>query len=380
MSETASNAPDIFKTSGEVVLSPVSAVAITKNRYILPDGKNTIATVIKPTKRAKFDLRIDSRFVDRGIVLDNRRLISQSGTKNDWNAESVGIKPEDFIHGDNPALALDPTNAGWQKEALWVNNGEPVLIANDKGNLSGDFDIFGLTQEGEWTTEKVRFSHGKPESQDGERIKNFRLGFDIPIILRDGSVLPMEDYIGHPRLLADARNIFNYGVADNLQGEFWQLIRPYLAETRSATSRLQKRSLIVTSAVVPEQDTERLKRIIDESGMKDTFFVRRNPDIPERSQLLIKGELPLNRIPLFGIGYDTGHNLVIVSFDGRQKESAGATLHEASYIMKDSGIITGGLGSAGGDVAVVDNKGNILNSPSSADRKSRPVPSILMIY
>lgn len=178
-----------------------------------------------------------------------------------------------------------------------------MLIKNDQGVLTGEFDVIGL-KNGKWESEHVSFKDGNPDEQSTENMHGMEAGFSLPLMVKDGEVVPLMEYVSDPRLLADARNVFNYGVKEGLQGEFWQLIRPFLAETSASTSRLQKGSLLVTSAEVPDADTARLSEIIEESSMDDTFFIRRNPQKPEKAQLLIMGKLPLNRIPLFGIGYD----------------------------------------------------------------------------
>jgi exopolysaccharide biosynthesis protein len=95
------------------------------------------------------------------------------------------------------------------------------------------------------------------------------------------------------------------------------------------------------------------------------------------SRIAIVKRLPKNRIPVFGLGYDNEHQLVVVCIDGRKPgTSAGATLEEAAYIMSENDIINGFIGSAGGDVVVATNSSRLLNIPSSVNRT---VSSVLTI-
>jgi hypothetical protein len=42
--------------------------------------------------------------------------------------------------------------------------------------------------------------------------------------------------------------------------------------------------------------------------------------------------------------------------------------------------MTGGIGSAGGDVAIVTHRGNILNRPANKENQTRPVPAVLILH
>src|SRR5689334_19997668 len=113
MTEISIARPEVpHRISSREIPSTVRGIEITSSIFGLPDGKSTKVTVIKSSPSAKIGLRVDPRFTDQGIELDNSRLINQPGTQSSWNGETVGIRPEDFIKDDEvPTIAFDPTNA-----------------------------------------------------------------------------------------------------------------------------------------------------------------------------------------------------------------------------------------------------------------------------
>jgi len=361
---------------GEIKPGEIPTCDVTKMTYVFSDGKQTKVTVLRPSSAASFQILIDPRFTERGIVLDNKRLISQPATQKAWQGETVGKPPEEFVQTVGAERnAFHPTNALWQTEAFYVKDGHLEFVGNDKDVITGNFTVLGY-KDGQWGIHNVSLNNGQPDEEHAQALQDMKVGFDIPLLVKDGEVQPLETYIGHPRLLADYRNVFDFAAGKQLPAEYWLHIRSLLPQTEEEGKRLLHAESVVTDSegVLGPTEVAKLKKIIAEFGLDNTLKI---DELGDATRLQIASKLPFNRIPLFGIGHDAKNNLVVVAIDGRQTNSAGATLEEAAMIMKDNGIINGGLGSAGGDVWIVGKDNHTVNSPSL--QNSRPVPSVLVI-
>jgi hypothetical protein len=105
------------------------------------------------------------------------------------------------------------------------------------------------------------------------------------------------------------------------------------------------------------------------------------------TRVVFGGGLPRVRLPLFALGAQAGGSLVVVAIDGRQPGLPGGRIEDAATLLAEHGAITGGLGSAGGDVCLVERTAEntrYLNRPSTGGMLtnqgvSRPVPSLMLI-
>lgn len=358
---------------------PVGACVVEKDKVRLED-KERLITTIKAPREASVDLAWDPFFHKKGIVTEpGSLLISQGETQKLWG-KPVGTSPEDFLanyKGD--VLGVCPSNANWQLGAFLIKEGE--VFSPDR-NLTGPLETIGLTKEG-WTSRVLDFEDGKPINPS--TIAQMRVGFSMPLILKEGQVVPLEGIIGDPRLTADLRNVVDFADGKKLPSDFWLLLRRLLPASGVAGKRLIKeRSVVVRrEGAMTDEEIQKFQQIIRDNNLTTLAL-----DVRQKApRLVFRGKLPIQRIPVVGVGYDNKGQLIVTAVDGRQEGSAGASISELAEIMQAKGAVTAGLGCAGGDVTVVlktkEGAFEILNSPSNLDkdrnRVTRLEPSQLVL-
>lgn len=324
--------------------------------------------VVQPDIRPR--LCLDSRFSDRGMVRGGR-LLDVAATEALWG-EVPGRRPEDWLAIEDPGtIGFCPTNWGWQHGA-WLF--EEHRLRGACGDVPPEEPLWMLC----WSPDR-----GWYESRErlcGESEAPY-LGLEMPQILRDGASRPLRSLLDHDRLLSDLRNVFDFadGRGSELDPKFWVALRRVLPGTSSAA-----RTLIDGGSVRVEVDQEapEIRELCAMVAAANLPGVQAADDA-----LIFSGPLPMARLPLFAIGAQEQGALVVVAMDGRQRGAPGATIEEAAVLMRDHGAATGGLGSAGGDVCLVErtaDKMRYLNHPSSPGSASgagisRPVPSLILI-
>ena len=204
----------------------------------------------------------------------------------------------------------------------------------------------------------------------------------MPAIVRDGRPVARSEWIVHPRLLADLRNAFDFahGRGTELDPELWVELRKALPET-AASALLLERGLGCRERRALA-DPDRLRRLLAAAELEHVRVV----DGDGAAELEVEGPLAATRLPLLGIGITADGDLDWTVVDGRRADVPGATLAELSRLMVERGVVTGGLGSAGGDVAVVmrtESGVELLNTPSTVDPTTgravtRRVPALLV--
>lgn len=324
-------------------------------------------------------LRIDARFAARGIVTSGR-LIDLAATEARWG-EPVGRFPEEWLaDAAEGAMAVCPTNFGWQREALLVERGRLVSLPEDRLR-SGVVSLFGR-RYGRWEATELRLVGGSAAATDAALLRGFDVALEAPAIVREGAPVSSDEWIVHPRLLADLRNAFDFahGRGTELAPELWIELRKALPESAASALALaggrgcrERRRLA---------DPARLRSLLADARL-DHISVR---DAGEVAEIEIRGPLPPTRLPLLGIGVAADGALDLTAIDGRRPGRPGATIAELARIMVERGVVHGGLGSAGGDVAVVQRTraGSALrNVPSTFDSRtgrfvSRRVPAVLI--
>lgn len=337
-------------------------------------------TVVRALPGANFGVVYDEKLVKEGMVAGpGGLLINQEATASHWG-RAAGRFPKEFIESlPEGTVGVCPSNFGWQKGAFLIERGQLILIENDRGEISGKFGVIGCRQN-VWETTEVELKDGKVVSPAG--LKGIT-GFSIPLILKDGKVVSLEEIISDPRLMGDLRNVFDFGPVEGVPGEFWGLLRDFLPTMAIAGKRLAKGKPAGTAIRGLDEDkVAKFKAIIEGNENLRKLIEIKSPK-SGLTIMVIKDKLPLNRIPVVGVGFGQEGKLIVIAADGRQEGSAGLTIEELAELMRQEGAVTAGLGCAGGDVAVVaktDKEGfEILNSPSSKDHKTRPVPSVLTI-
>ncbi len=355
---------------------------ITRKETVFLDKEKgkipVLYTVVRVSPEALFGITYDEELAIRGIKTGaGEVLIDQEATKLSLGREA-GRLPEVFIK-DYPegTVAICPSNFGWQKDAFLIVKGQLTVLNNDREKINGKFGVIGLSQN-KWESTETELKKGKVVSP--QNFDRFEIGLSLPLILKDNRIFPLEEIIGDSRFLADLRNVVDFGAGKKLPNEFWLYLRALLPTVKVAGKRLvEGRQVVVRRLGVSLKETKSLATIIKNNQLEKWLRIDTRRGIP---RLAVMSKLSLSRIPVFGIGFNQERQLIVVAVDGRQEKSAGVTVEELAQLMKKEGAVTAGLGSAGGDVAVVvkTEKGiEILNSPSNRDHKTRLVPSVLTI-
>lgn len=319
-------------------------------------------------------LVVDQRFVTERVVLSGS-LIDQPATSRAWGTQPVGEYLEDRLPDNQTSIGICPTNFGWQERAYVWSQGELLGLRGDRPtqllwmltwNLSGWSSI---RDDAEGIRRKLQT---EPNA----------VALETVALVEQGQAVPLETILEHPRALADLRNIFDFahGAGLQLPSRFWQLLRKVMPSTYAQAQALIKGKNLEIS-LHPQLNLEEiaeLRSLVSHAHLGDKLQV-------EDDLLRYKGSWPMQRLPLFGLGCREDGWLVIVAVDGRQKLLPGATVEELGRLMIHYGVTEAGLGSAGGDVAIVfKHAANItlINTPSNRDNASgkpttRRVPSSL---
>jgi hypothetical protein len=366
----------------------IGSSAITRERLSLKTGSSVMITTLVAAEDSKYNLLIDPRFSSRSIALEpGGWLIDQDATTRQWDNKPAGMKPESFLETSEvpkESVAIPPTNFGWQRGAFMVKDGNPVLLLNDRQSLSGHFDVIGLI-DNKWGSTRVEFKQGMVAKEHGLPLGKMQVGFSLPLILEEGKVIPQMNIWqnGDPRAIADPRNFVDLSGGKSVPPEFWLLARKFMPDRPSAARRVTQegRAAVIRAPDVQKEDAIRFSEIIKSCKLEHIWQIVQGQG--EGVRVVIRAILPPNRIPVIGIGFTNDRKLIVTAIDGRQRDSVGSTIEELAQIMKDRGAVYAGLGSAGGDVAVVakTEKGTeILNSPANKESSTRLVPSVLVIH
>lgn len=347
------------------------------------DGSPLAVVHVRVPRAVVPELCIDERFAEIGIATSGR-LIDLAATTARWGTP-VGRFPEELIE-DAPvgAVGVCPTNFGWQRESFLVDRGRVVALHEDRNVLRGRFLVLGRDPE-RWRARAIELDGGEPrDAVDAAALADLVVGLEMPQIVRDGRPVPRSEWIAHPRLLADLRNAFDFahGRGPELDPALWVELRKALPET-AASALLLDRGLGCRERRVLA-DPERLRRLLAAAGLAHV----RVHDMPGAVEIEIDGPLAATRGPLVGIGISAEGDLHATAVDGRRRDFPGATIQELARLLADRGVVTGGLGSAGGDVAVVVKSESgvaIANTPSTIDPATgrgltRRVPALLVVW
>ncbi len=129
-----------------------------------------------------------------------------------------------------------------------------------------------------------------------------------------------------------------------------------------------QRVVVARNDALTDEELEEFSEIVKQSGLEEYTRIDKSNRI-DRPRLTIVKPLPLQKLPLVGIGIDDQNRLMLVTIDRRQLENPGVTIKELAIVLKENGAVTVGLGSAGGDVAFLlksQGKISVLNSPSNS--------------
>ena len=344
----------------------------------------------------RVELRVDPRFLDPGPIFAGP-LIDPEATARRFGG-TPGRRPEDWL-GDPPvapgAVAFCPTNFGWQHQAWLRWRGAFLTVPGDTVGAGPRAWLVrhrqgwcALDVPGEGVAPDVAWSRAAREA--GLDPAGIALGLAMPALVRAGEAMGIESLAGHPRLLGDPRNVIDFSGAEVRGYErppaYWAALRRLLPRDSATLQALLRGELcpwrvadlppgILAAAVaqVCEHAPEILRaEIVDGSA-------RLTPRVP----------LPPARLPLIGFGLRPDRGLVVVAASGRRAEVPGMTLAELAERLVQSGAETGWLGSAGGDVTVVQSTAAGIEFPGRAAAAtaaeneavtSREVPALLVAY
>jgi hypothetical protein len=352
----------------------VAGIEIQRGRRRSEAGVELAFTIVRVASGVHPQLCLDERFHREGIVLGGR-LVDQAATAERWGGP-VGRHPEEWLEAAPAgAIAFCPTNWGWQKGA-WLFEGERVL------NLPGDTPAGQRLWALGWSAEAAGGWRGVEGIAAKIQETALSAGMEMPQLVRAGSRKPLADLLDHPRLRADFRNVFDFGDGrgPELPPELWVLLRKVLPATAEAGGVLLNGGDIqVSLEELGAEGAERLLRLLCEERLSRISLAT--------DSLVIHGPLPPARIPVFALGARPDGTLIVVAFEGRRHGTPGATIEEAADFLVREGVDSGGLGSAGGDVALVRRTASgteLLGTPSNRDARSgapvsRRVPGVLLL-
>lgn len=349
---------------------PAAGVEIEEGCTATLGGVVHVFTRLRVAPDARARLAIDERFCRHGIVKGGT-LLDQVATERVWGAP-VGRRPESWLAAEPPGtLAFCPTNWGWHEGCWFLDEGAWVGLPDD--HPQGSLWMLGTDDAG-W-----RAFSGEP---DALRAAAPACGMEMPCIVEDGCPRPLHFLLSHARLRADFRNVFDFaaGRGPALPPEFWVLLRKLLpTEELAARIFLEGGAIELPLDNLASVDAERLARLVRAAELPAVQI--------HGDHLRVAGPLPKARLPVFGLGASEAGELIVVAVQGRSEEHPGATIEELARLLIDAGAVSGGLGSAGGDVAVAERTASgsrLRNRPSNRDRRtgepvSRRVPAVLVI-
>jgi hypothetical protein len=350
-------------------------------RALGSDGSALGFLHLRVSAATRASLRVDERFAERGIETSGA-LIDLAATTARW-AAPVGCFPEDLLAGTPiGTVGLCPTNFGWQHGAFLIDRGRLVTVCGDR-SLDGEFLVIGRDESG-WGAHTIALAGGRPaRPADADRVGRLAVGLESAPIVRGGRALPRREWVVHRRLLADLRNCFDFalGRGTELDPDLWVELRKALPRDAASARALEcggdareRRALA---------DPARLRRLLAAARL-DHITVH---DEGDHSVVVVRGPLPATRLPLVGVGVTAAGDLDVTVADGRRADCPGATIEDLAHAMAARGVATGGLGSAGGDVAVLEQTRSgpeLRNVPSTVDPATglavtRRVPALLAI-
>ena len=368
---------------------------ILRERLVREDGSPIMVTTVSTSEGTDSTLLVDDRFRHQAIVLEpGGLLIDQKATTLAWQGNPAGMQPEkaleDSFLSDN-ILAVPPTNFGWQKGAFMIEDGLPLSLENESYELSGCYEVIGQVN-GKWTSLEVVFEQGRLTPDSYGLVLNMRLGFSTPLILKKGEIVSQMAIWerGDPRALADPRNFVDLAAGKKVTNDFWRLVRKFMPGSKAAVRRVTRegRSSVSKLQGVSREDIKAFSEALGQAGLEKSWeIVEGSQGKPPR--VIVRGSLPPNRIPVVGIGHDSGGRLMVTVIDGRQQGSTGATIDELAQIMRDGGAVNAGLGAAGGDafilaktqegVKLITSPSTVIKEGENEKRVTRLVPSLLVL-
>jgi hypothetical protein len=351
----------------------VAGIEIERGRRRSEAGVELAFTIARVAPGMRPRLCLDERFEREGIVLGGS-LLDQAATEARWGAP-VGRHPEEWLDAAAAgAIAFCPTNWGWQRGA-WLFEGTQVYC------LPGDIPDGRLLWALGWSGGAGRGWHGLEGVAEKIQAMAPYTALEMPQLVREGTRVPLADLLGHPRLCADLRNVFDFadGRGPELPSDLWVLLRKVLPVVADAAGILLRGGEIrVSLDPLGTLNAERLLRMLREETLAGIS--------PGANFLVLHGPFAPARIPVFALGARPDGTLIVVALEGRRAGIPGATIEEAGEFLVHEGVESGGLGSAGGDVAIVRRTASgteLLGTPSShaphgGEAVSRRVPGVLL--
>lgn len=346
---------------------------VSQETVSLSDGKSAKVVMATTGPTDVFALKRDPRLEAVGMVVDaGGLLIDQEATKarfvntgtnsligqSQFDPVPAGLTPDEFADGVPAGGLVIPTvdHWGWQNGCAHLRRDRKVKLPGDKRPVDG---YFILDDGHRW-----RFSSG------GAKIGTI-LGFTATQLVRDAELVPASQWLKSTRVSADARNVFVFNRDVTVPTEFFQLIRPMLPTDSENLIRLWQGDPITVvrpQSAMSEADFQRLQGIIDEQ-LSGILALSRNGD---KLEFEVLTDLPLQRMPLTGIGIDADYQLMVAVVDGRQPDSDGMTVSELAQHLLARGAVQASLGGGGGDCLVgrVMTGGKVLPINIPANRKS----------
>ncbi len=358
-------------------------VEFERSRVRSAAGISLDAIHLRCPAEAPAALAIDERFATLGIESPDR-LIDLAATEARWGAPAGLVAEEALASAPEGTLGFCPTNFGWQRGAFLVSRGRVQSLPADP-LLRGERLVWGRGSAG-WSAHRLDLAAlERGDAASRALLRSLVVGLEMPAIVRAGRPVPRPQWIRHPRLLADLRNAFDFalGRGTDLPDSLWAELRQVLPASEASALALARGEGCRERRPL-SSDALRLSGRLKAAGLDHVALSR----LDERTvEVSIRGPLPPARLPLVGVGCRADGSLDVTLIDGRRTDAPGATIEELAALMAGRGVVDGGLGSAGGDVALVRRRASGLEvlstpsnlCPSTGAPRLRRTPSLLLL-
>lgn len=355
------------------------------------EGNTSRAIIVEASTPEGVAFLTDPHFTHDGIITEpGSALINQGKTAELYGNKPAGETPEQYLENSNlrNVIAMPGAHYGWQEKAFVIIDGQPLLVKNDQGVLSGDFPTLCMDGSGQWSMQTFKFETGTPAGN----LEDVKFGMNGLAIITKGQSISLEEIASgdDPRVMADMRAVFDFANGNKVPGKFFGDIRgfsPNYEKNREAFVNLALGRTATFLAGIPEnpedkKSYESLMEMIasDSESVFDHLSMTVEKD---KYALTIEGQIPEQLVPLIGWGCKEDGSLIAIAVDGRQEDSAGVSIRQLAELMVERGATDAILGCGGGDVAVIergeDGTMTTLNSPSNPGNITRRVPNLMGI-
>lgn len=341
-------------------------IQVVRDRFSAgdPSVESSWYTVISFPSKTGFHYFHDSRLTSEGAVYHGL-LIDQAKTEEKFGSPA-GILPQDFFQDYGGTTICFPfSHMGWQYGSFVYRNGE-LLCAPDDPMLNRTVRGIAYFDDQGWVPYELVLRDGQLATKPTPRVS-----LNGAPLLWNHEAVDSRELFGSDRILADWRNVFNFGVGTD--PEIYTLVR-YFSQYLTADhgiallDRSKQVDITIPLGEIPEIVISRTKQLIQDN---------RSMRLLETANSLTWSlqNIPLNRIPMTVLATDSTGQLSVLIFEGRLMDSPGLTLNEVTDFCLNKRWKTAHLLCAGGDSCIYLNEQagvTLLSRPSGGEIRRTP--------